>query len=429
MMMKKNLLLIVALLAFLPVALAQNLADRLKNMPDILSVEKMNNNPYFHEAYVVMVKQPINHRDTAKGYFPQRVFLSHLSFDNPVVFITEGYVGNYAANEKYLNELCPILEANQLFAEHRFFGSSVPATIDWRELTVENAAADHHHIIQIFKQLYGKKWLTTGISKGGQTVMYHRMLYPEDVEVSVPYVGPLNFSCEDPRHQQYIAKKVGTKADREKVTEFQKEVLKRKKQLMPILEQLCKEKNYTFLAPLSTIYDYSVMEYAFSFWQWGHPATEIPAVTASDKEIFDYWQKISSVDYFDLESGKAIAPFFIQAHREIGYYAYNPKPFRKYMETKDTRGYMGLLFLQPDLKFSYEPEMSRKTDYYLRKEADKVMMIYGQNDPWTASAMEPGKNDKVIKVVQAGGSHRTRINTLPENQKEFVISTLKKWMN
>lgn len=421
-------MLVVALLVLLQIASAQTLVDRLKEMPDILSVEKMTNNSFFKEAYVVMVKQPINHKDTTMGFFRQRVFLSHLSFDHPVVFITEGYIGNYAADEKYLNELCPILEANQLFAEHRFFGQSVPAETDWKELTVENAAADHHHIIQIFKRLYPEKWLTTGISKGGQTVMYHRMLYPDDVDVSVPYVGPLNFSNEDQRHQSFIAKKVGSKADREKVFIFQKEVLKRKKQLMPLLEQLCKEKKYTFQAPLSTIYDYSVLEFSFSFWQWGHEIKDIPAVAATDKTIFDYWQKISSVDYFDIESGKAIAPFFIQAHRQLGYYAYNPKPFGKLIDTRDTRNYMEALFLNPGQIFPYNPEMSLQTDRFIRKEAKKVLMIYGGNDPWSASAMDPGKNSSVIRVVQANGSHRTRINTLPKDQKEYVIATLKKWM-
>ncbi len=426
--MKRFLLLFVSLLFIAQVVLAQPLAEKLKAMPDILSVEKMANNSFFQEAYVIMVKQPVNHKDTTQGFFPQRVFLSHLAFERPVVMITEGYVGNYAANERYLNELCPILNANQLFAEHRFFGESAPRSIDWSQLTVENAAADHHHIITIFKKLYGEKWLTTGISKGGQTVMYHRMLYPNDVDVSVPYVGPLNFSYEDRRHSKFINKKVGTKVDREKVFVFQKELLKRKESLMPMLEHFCKEKNYTFIVPLNEIYDYAVLEYAFSFWQWGHPIAEIPSVDSSDKEVFDYWQKISGVDYFDMEQSKAIAPFFIQAHRELGYYAYDPKPFGKLIETQNMKDYTSRLFLTPEITFPYQPEMSLRTDQYIRRDAKNVLMIYGGIDPWSASAMEPGKNPNVIKIVQAGNSHRTRIGTLPDAQKEMVINTLKKWM-
>lgn len=258
--------------------------------------------------------------------------------------------------------------------------------------------------------------------------MYHRMLYPDDVDVSVPYVGPLNFSYEDQRHQKFIRKKVGTKAARDKVFVFQTEVLKRKMELLPLLEQLVKEKNYVFRAPLTEIYDYSVLEYSFSFWQWGHPVVEIPSATATNQEIFGYWQKISSVSYFDIESGKAVAPFFVQARRQIGYYAYNPKPFRKYMETKNTHDYIDKLFLTQDLVYPYEPELSRQNDKFLRKDAKNILMIYGEWDPWSASAANPGKNKNVVKVVQVGGNHRTRISTLPENQKTYVISTLKKWL-
>jgi len=72
--------------------------------------------------------------------------------------------------------------------------------------------------------------------------------------------------------------------------------------------------------------------------------------------------------------------------------------------------------------------MSLRTDQYIRRDAKNVLMIYGGIDPWSASAMEPGKNPNVIKIVQAGNSHRTRIGTLPDAQKEMVINTLKKWM-
>ncbi|HEY3388655.1 MAG TPA: peptidase, partial [Prolixibacteraceae bacterium] len=65
---------------------------------------------------------------------------------------------------------------------------------------------------------------------------------------------------------------------------------------------------------------------------------------------------------------------------------------------------------------------------YLKKDADKILLIYGGNDPWTASAAKVRGNKKILKVVQPGGSHRTRIGTLPENQRELVMETLDKWM-
>lgn len=272
------------------------------------------------------------------------------------------------------------------------------------------------------------KWISTGISKGGETALYHRMLYPNDVEVSVPYVAPLNFAVEEQRHPHFIEKEVATKKERKMVIGFQREVLKRKDRLMPLFEQLCKEKKYHFKAPEREIFDYSVLEFSFSFWQWGHSVKEIPALNASDKAIFDYFQQVSSCSYFDIESGKANMPFFVQAQRQLGYYAYDTKPFRKVIETKDMSGYIERLFLEKDQVFPYNPAMSNETDRYLKTSATKVLLIYGGIDPWSASAATGGKNPGVVKLVQPGGSHKTRISTMPEPMKKQAIDTLKAWM-
>jgi hypothetical protein len=416
------------LFAILPRLAAQTLLERIKALPDIISVEKMEQNPFFSEAYVVNVRQPIDHQRPDRGFFPQRVFLSHLSFSRPVVFVTEGYGGNYAFGKRYLDELCPILNANQIFVEHRYFGKSRPDSINWRDLTVENAAADQHHVVQLFKQLYPQKWVSTGISKGGETTLYHRMLYPDDVEASVPFVAPLNFSVEEKRHPHFIEKKVGTKKERKQVIDFQKEVLKRKDKLMPMFEQLCNDKKYTFKAPIREIFDYSVLEYSFSFWQWGTSLSSIPPLTASDSEIFDHWQKVSSCSYFDIESGKANSPFFVQALMQLGYYAYDTKPFRKLIETKNTAHYIEHLFLNKDQIFPYNPAMSRETDEYLKKRAKRVMLVYGGIDPWSASAATGKKNPGVVKFVLPRGSHRSRISNMPEPMKQNAVKILQDWM-
>lgn len=421
-------LLTIVLFATLQTVFSQILEDRIKSLPGIISVEKMESNPFFKEAFLIFVRQPIDHLRPEKGSFPQRVILSNLSPDQPVIFITEGYGGDYGAKGEYLNELCPLLNGNQLFVEHRFFGKSIPGSIDWSYLTVENAAADHHHIVELFKQLYSGKWISTGISKGGETVLYHRALYPQDVDVSVPYVAPLNFSVEEQRHDDYIRHKAGTASQRKKVNNSQLQMLKRKKQLIPLFEQYTREKNFHYRAPIGEIYDYCVLEFAFSFWQWGRSTNEIPTANATDQELFNYLIKICPPSYFDIGSGQQTFPFFVQALKQLGYYGYNPDPFKGLMDLTDTKGYILKLFMNPGMEFSYDPTMSLLVKSYLQKDAHKVLLIYGGSDPWTASAAETGSNKNIIKIVQPGGSHRTRIGTLPESQKQKVIKTLQRWL-
>ena len=92
-------------------------------------------------------------------------------------------------------------------ARHRFFDQSVPeGGIPWENLTIKQAADDQHEIIQAIRQkIYpASKWISTGISKGGQTTIFHRYFYPADVDISVPYVAPLNLEYVDPRLDKFL---------------------------------------------------------------------------------------------------------------------------------------------------------------------------------------------------------------------------------
>ena len=220
------------------------------------------------------------------------MIVSHVGFDRPTVIVTEGYGAAYALNPKYREELSELLDANMIFVEYRYFLESTPEPKDWQYLTAENSADDLHAVRNAFKSIYPGKWIATGISKGGQTTLLYRTFYPDDVDISVPYVAPLCYGVEDGRHEPFL-RKVSTPEDRKRIEDFQLEVLKRKAALLPRFEKYCNEKGLKFRAPVEEIYDYCVLEYSFALWQWGTPVSSIPATTASDDEIFAHLLDIS----------------------------------------------------------------------------------------------------------------------------------------
>jgi hypothetical protein len=71
----------------------------------------------------------------------------------------------------------------------------------------------------------------------------------------------------------------------------------------------------------------------------------------------------------------------------------------------------------------------RQVDYFVRHEAKNMLFIYGEYDPWSAPAVELTYHTNSIKVVKPAGSHRTRINNLPDSQQEIVVKQLGEWMN
>lgn len=409
--------------------IAQDLLhEKLKTIATISEIRPLDKGE-FAEKYVTYFNQPLDHQHPEKGSFRQRVVVSHIGFDRPTVIVTEGYGASYALNPRYREELSKMFNTNMVFVEYRYFLESTPNPRDWQYLTAESSADDLHAVRQALKDIYPNKWIATGISKGGQTAMLYRTFYPNDVDITVPYVGPLCYGVEDGRHEPFL-RQVGTEDERRKIEDFQLEVLKRKSTLLPRFEKHCQEKKYEFNASIEEIYDYSVLEYSFAFWQWGTPVSTIPANNASDDEIYKHFMAISEPSYFAKGGGNE--SFFVQAARELGYYGYDIRPFKKYLSITSSKGYLKKLMLPDDAKdIKFDKTLSKKITKFLKKNDPKMIFVYGEIDPWSAAAttwLNTDKKENVHIFVEPRGSHLARINTLPEEMKQKAISILKKWL-
>ena len=410
-------------------AVAQTtLQEKLKTISLITEIKPLESKE-FAEKYVTYFTQPLDHDRPELGSFRQRVIISHIGFDRPTVIVTEGYGAGYALSPRYREELSKMFNTNMVFVEYRYFLESTPNPRDWQYLTAESSADDLHAVFEAFKKIYPGKWISTGISKGGQTTMLYRTFYPDDVDISVPYVGPLCYGVEDGRHEPFL-RQVGTAEERKKIEDFQLEVLKRKGTLLPRFEKHCTEKGYEFFGSVEEIYDYSVLEYSFALWQWGTPVSTIPACDADDDAIYKHFMAISEPSYFAKGGGNE--SFFVQAARELGYYGYDIRPFKKYLPIKSSKGYLKKLMLPEDAKhIKFDKTLSKKITKFLKKSDPKMVFIYGEIDPWSAAApmwLDTSKKKNMHMFVQPRGSHRARINTLPEEMKQEAIRIIKEWL-
>jgi len=426
----KQLALLLSLLLFKTICFAQHvdIVAFLKSQPEIKSVEQIPGNDFFTATYKIMIEQEIDHSHPEKGFFLQRVFVADKAVDSPVVFITEGYAASYAASPRYINELSPMLHANQICIEHRYFGESCPKPIDWEYLTVRNAAADHHKVVQIMKRYYTGKWINTGISKGGQTAVYHRWLFPDDVDVSISYVAPFNFGVEDGRHEPFIANITGTPEGRKKVLDFQLSILKNRKEFVPMLQAFCSEKNFHPRLNPEELLDYVVLEYSFAIWQYGTPIEKIPSPDSSKEILFAHLVEISTPMYLSDEGINFFLPFYFQAAHELGYYGYDIKPFKDYLYIKNAKNWLTRIYIPKDLKIKYDPKTNREVKKFIDTTNTRFLFIYGAWDPWSASAFEVPAKDNFLKIVKPRGSHNARIGTLPEDQKAQVKAKLEEWL-
>ena len=420
-----HLLLLLLLVIVSANASNKELYQKLCTLKGVITVDSLPSD-YSTEKYVVTIRQPLDHKHPEKGSFTQRVVISHEGFDRPTVLVTEGYGGDYALNPRYRDELAGLFQTNTVFVEHRYFSGSVPDSVDWQYLTAQNSASDLHLITTLFKQIYPQKWISTGISKGGQTALIYRAFFPNDVDITVPYVAPVSRSAEDGRHEPFL-NVVGDKKTRQAILSFQREVLKRRGEIIPLLEKFCMEKQLSFRISMNEVLDYCVLEYSFAFWQWGTPASQIPANSATTEVLFKHLTEISGPDYF--ATGQPTQAFFIQAARELGYYGYDIEPFKDLLFIRTAKDYLQRIMLPEGITIQFQPELYKKLTNFIETSDPRLIFVYGEYDPWTSVGITKldGKKNMFV-AIQPKGSHRARINTLPDSLRDKVIKTINLWL-
>ncbi len=393
----------------------------LNSQPD-LTVKKLEPSENFSEIYEIFIEQPIDHFNPNSPKFKQQLFLSHKDEYLPMVAELDGYSVNNRQNE-----LSRLLECNQIIVEHRYFGESVPEPFDWKYLDIRQAAADHHRIIQKLKEFYKDKWITTGISKGGSTVIFHKRFYPNDVDATVAYVAPVNRSTEDQRVYEWL-KNVSTPECRDRVQEFQKLILRKRDIFYPMFLQNAEKENLSYnIVGSEKAFEYSVLEYSFAYWQWSDgDCSKIPDSTFSNEEIFEHFKANSGVDYFSDKDITSIYPFFYQCYTEYGYYAYETEPFKEYLKYADGKT---PFFIPDNLQLTFNPEPMKDISEWVENEGNNFIFIYGGNDPWTSTGVCLTGKTNSLKLVLPNGSHRTRIRNFPQSDRDLIYSKLEEWLD
>ncbi len=380
----------------------------------------------YKEAYKLKITQPIDHNNPNAGTFTQLVWLSFKGYDRPVVIITDGYDNPLNS----VQEISNILNCNQLLVEHRFFGESVPDSIDWTKLNLFQAANDLHHIRELFSNIFPLPWISSGISKGGQTTIAYKYYFPDDVSAAVPYVAPHTFAREDERVLDFIANKVSSDKNREKVIKFQHDVLANKDTIMPLFINFAKKQNMTFEAVggYESGFEHGLLEFSFAFWQWGYSCSDIPNNVLNLDSTMRILKDINPFDFFSDQNARELRPYFYQALTEMGIYTYTTEPFEEYLEYAKNPTFD--FTMENKIQTEYSNELNLKIDEWLKTEGNNFIYIYGGLDPWGSCAVDIDTiNTNALKFVHPNGAHDVRIYSFDKKVKYQIIDSLEKWSN
>ncbi len=391
-----------------------------------VSFEKIVTAEGFTSSYKLMIKQPIDHRNPASGSFYQKVYLNHRGFDLTTVQVSEGY--NRSTNRIY--ELSDFIAANQATVEHRFFGESMPDSLDYNYLTFEQATSDLHHVNKVLREIYSGKFVSTGISKGGTTTIFYRYFYPNDVAVSVPYVAPLNHDLEEKRIYDFLNNK-GSKECRNNILEYQKRILGNRDYNLERLKWFTKGKalDFNYLS-MEEAFEYAVLEYPFSFWQWGSDCDKVPSITATREEDLEHLLEVSGLEFFADASMNSYASHYYQSGTQMGYYGYETKPFKGLLKALSDKSNATAVFSPNKMKLTWDPTLTNKVAKWVAKDGNNFIYINGLNDTWSASRVPVSSKVNSIWFDMEGQSHGSaRIANMTEEEKVLLKNTLNKWLN
>jgi hypothetical protein len=398
----------------------ETLLQKLQKLPDVIVAEIAPPQGYA-QAFQIDVGQPVDHRYPNGSKFYQRIYLSHRGDDRPMVMSTLGY----GATMNSVGELAVLLNANNIMVIHRYFPNARPSPVDWQFLNIWQAASDHHRIVEMFKPLYPGKWVNQGASKGGMTALYHRRFFPADVTATVAYVAPMMFGIEDPRFRTYLLEQAGTPADREKIKAFQRLLLSRRAELLPLLRDLAARNGFAWPLGDEATLEYAVLEYIFAFWQYGDGDTfKIPAADAAPAALFNHLDQVSGFSYYSPQTIAYYEPFYYQAYTELGYTPYIYDHLADLLVALTAPTYR--VFAPAGVAMNFDAGAMNDVNSWLQASGNNIIYIYGANDPYTCAAVELTGQTNSLRVIQPNANHLVRIAGL--NERDRVLRTLGEWL-
>lgn len=403
---------------------------RLQALPGVDAVERIPGATGYR-SYLLTFRQPVDHHRPRGATFEQRVTVMHRDVDRPVSLGTSGY---QVVPQGTPSEITTTIGGNQVAVEHRYFKLSRPEHLHWqRDLTIWQAAADVHTVVQSLQQLYGRPWISSGVSKGGMAATYHRRFFPDDVRATVAYSAPNDVVDERDAYAGFL-RRVGSDACREALTAVQRRLLGEERDTFLALAEAdpaLADSTWTTIEGLPRGYEAAVVSATFGFWtmQGAAGCDDVPGPGESPGAVYRWLSRTSSLEYFDDDVLDYRLPYYHQALQQLG----SPTPDEAPLS--DLLLYPGAAatasrvpsYLKP---VPYDASAMRDVDRWVRTRATRILFVYGSDDPWRAEPFSCGDRARSRgcgRAVVPGGVHGSLIGDLPAAKRRAVVRQLRVW--
>ncbi|HEX8441747.1 MAG TPA: hypothetical protein VF697_42075, partial [Archangium sp.] len=258
----------------------------------------------------------------------------------------------------------------------------------------------------------------------------HRFFYPEDVDATVPYVAPSSRGPFDARYVEFVHNAGNDPECNEKLSTFQKTALQHREELLPLVTATYAPRGVTFdILGEDKALEFSVVELPYAFWQYGNASLcpFIPGADASAEELFGFIEDIVGVGFLGGDSYLTYyAPYYYQAATELGAPRYDERHLHgllRYPRQDAVTNYPPLEVNKP-----FDHALMRQVERWVRTDGQRLLFIYGENDPWSTGAFEVRERNDSLRLFVPAGNHGSSILQLPEPERTLALDKLQQWM-
>ncbi|MGW6916812.1 S28 family serine protease [Kitasatospora sp. NPDC054939] len=405
-----------------------DIKDRLAAIPGMAVTEEKPTTTG-HRYFLLTYTQPVDHFRPWLGTFQQRLSVLHKAEDRPTVFYTNGYTLGTTPSR---TEPTRLVDGNQVSIEYRYFTPSRPEPADWSKAGIRQAAADSHRIITALKRIYGQEWISTGASKGGMSSVYHRRFYPDDVAATVSYVAPNDAdNREDSRYSTFF-RNVGTAECRAALSAAQRELLLRRDRLVPryTADNAAAGSTFSTVGSADRGFEAGVLDVVWAFWQYSteEDCANVPAATATDDALYGWFDTHSGVTSNSDQSLARYTAYYYQAATELGAPSFDVAHLKGVLRYDYAELYSPRALVPASIRTRFDPAAMRDIDRWVKRSGERIMFVYGQNDPWGAEPFELGWGSEDSYVYTAPkANHGAKIGSLTADESAAATAKLLEW--
>lgn len=403
------------------------LKEALMEMDNVMEMDDdrpKNLDPACKEVYQLKFRQPVDHDQPGKT-FEQKVGIQFRGFDRPTILVTCGYFwlgwmddsGMCLANE---------LDANLVIVEHRNFGDSKADDPQWTCETSRQVSADLHEVVTALKPVLKGRWMSTGVSKNGETSLDYCYYYPNDMDLCTAFCPPFLTSLYDLRIGKYMMEESGTEEERQAMKAGIRRYLEGGEQ--GLYQAFCDSvAKRNLRIPSFTEYVYNVFEIyfnAFSYYRGEERKSEMAYADEPVPTLFKKWNSMLTSNRIS-----AFSTYYVDCFKEQGFYTNDYEQFSDLLD--------GTSFDKTKVNLEQLPEKDRWiVPYYdnsqrlsllndfLPQSTTPTLLVYSKDDPWTGARPEYINPVTTKMVINPDGIHNDNLND-PTNYAPELAQELK----